>query len=321
MLDSVRENLCPFHDALQLRKQRLDVDPLRPWDLQASIASADPPELDYDEVVDHILTALEPLGGEYVARAEQFVDERRIDVYPTQDKRTDIPAYCPSSTDDGAYILANFEEDVRTAFFICHEFGHALAVEHQREGPARYATAPRPVEELPSILHELLLVDHFLGDGGALADAARNRLLECVGGNFYGAARSSLFTHEMAGYVEDGEEVTVDRTREVAESIRQEFFEPVKYDDNGVSLPVSGIREPYSNYQYVLGATGALAVHNKFREDDLSPAAYREFLRSTGQKPAVDLFEGLGCDVRTPEPFERAATTFGEHVADFEGGQ
>ncbi len=319
MLDAVQDNLDPFHDALELRKRRLGVDSLRPWDLDVSIASNDPPELDYDTAVEHIIDALEPLGEAYVERTKQFVAERRIDVYPTQNKRTDIPAYCPSSADDGAYILANFEGDLRTTFFICHELGHALAVDHQREGPTRYATAPRPVEEIPSILHELLLVDHFIDEGGVLADAARNRLLECISGNFYGAARSSVFTHRLARRIEDGEDVTVDRTRELVQSLREEFYEPVEFgEQTGQNLPVSGIREPYSSYQYVLGATGALSVYSQLSSGELSPASYRKFLRSTGRQDSVSLFESVGCDVRTPEPFERAAKTFGEYVSAFE---
>jgi len=319
MLRAVRENLDPYHDALALRRRRLGVDALRPWDLDVSIADTDPPDIEYEAAKEHILSALEPLGDDYVDRLRGLFDERRIDVFPTEAKREDIPAYCPSSADDGAYVLANFQGDVRTTFYLCHELGHAMHVEHERSGPTRYATAPRPVEEVPSILHELLLVEHFVAEGGALADAARNRLLECIGGNFYGATRSSVFTHELAERVADGEALTVERTRDLAASLRAEFLAPVEFGDRpGRRLPVSGTRELYSNYQYVLGATGALAARALLREGELSTATYREFLRSTGRERSVALFDRLGCDVRTAEPFERAAETFGEYVAAFE---
>lgn len=318
MLDTVRETLDRYHRALELRRDRLGVDTLRPWDLDVSIAESDPPTIEYERAKSHIFAALEPLGREYVERLRTFFDERRIDVFPTQDKRTDIPAYCPSSVDDGAFVLANFQQDVRTTFYLCHELGHAMHVDHEREGPSRYATAPRPVEEVPAILHELLLVEHLVDEGGALAEAARNRLLECIGGNFYGATRSSVFTHELASRVEDGEEITVERTRELAASLREEFLAPVEFGElPGRRLPVSGTRELYSNYQYVLGATGALAVRAHLREGTLSSDECREFLRSTGRARAVDLFDRVGCDIRTPEPYETAAETFGEYIAAF----
>lgn len=319
MLASVRANLDPYHRALRIRRERLGVDALRPWDRRVSIAESEPPTVEYDEAREHILTALEPLGADYVEALDAFFEGRRIDAFPTQSKRTDIAAYCPSSAADGASVLGNFREDVRSTYILCHELGHAMHVEQHCEGPTRYATAPRPVEEVPSILHELLLVDHLIAESGALADAARNRLLECIGGNFYGAARSSLFTHELAQHAEGGGSITTERTREAAATIREEFYAPVEFGEHtGRPLPVSLTREAYSNYQYVLGATGALAVHRQLREGDISPADYREFLRSTGRDDSVALFEQLGCDVWTPDPFETAAETFGTYVSQFE---
>jgi oligoendopeptidase F len=171
---------------------------------------------------------------------------------------------------------------VRTAFDICHELGHAIAVERYRDQPTRYSASPRPIEEIPSLLHELLLADHLLDQGGALAEIASNRLLSNLGGNIYGAGRSSTFTHALAQRVEDGEEITLDRVCELGESLRTEFLAPVEFGDvGGRTLPVSGIRVPYCYYQYVLGATGA-----------------------------------LGCDIRTLEPFETAADAFAGYVAE-----
>jgi len=42
---------------------------------------------------------------------------------------------------------------------------------HHREGPARYATSPQPVSEVPSTVHQLLHADHLVDEGGALAEA------------------------------------------------------------------------------------------------------------------------------------------------------
>ncbi len=315
MVDAVRDNLGPYHRAREVRRERLGVDDLRPWDLSVSIADADPPEISYEEAREHVLAALEPLGEDYVERVRTFFEGRRIDAFPTEDKRTDIPAYCPSSAADGAFVLANFREDVRTTFYVVHELGHAMNVAYHREGLTRYATCPRPVSEVPSILHELLLVEHFLDEGGALAEAARNRVLECLGGNFYGAAWGSAFAHRLVTAVEEGREVTPKRAREAWSDLQMVFEAPVVYDDRaGRNWLGRGIREVYSRYQYVLGATGALAARERLRDGDLAPAEYRQFLRSTGREDQLALFERLGCDVRTAGPYERAAEAFDGYV-------
>ncbi|USZ67900.1 M3 family metallopeptidase [Halorussus salilacus] len=315
MLGAVRANLDPYHRAQEDRRERLGVETLRPWDLSGSVADASDPEIPYEEAKERILGALEPLGDDYVARTRSFFEERRIDVYPTQDKRTDIPAYCPSSAEDGAFVLANYRDDVWSMSVVCHELGHALNVSYHREGPTRYATCPSSVCEVPSLLHEILLAEHCIAEGGALADHARDRLVEFLGGNFYNAAMSSAFVHELATAAEDGDHLSAERIRESYADLLAEFRPVVAYDDRaGRNWLGWGTREPYCSFQYVLGATGALVVRDRLRDGSLSPADYREFLRNTGREGVLAQFERLGIDPTSPDPYERAAEAFGGYL-------
>jgi oligoendopeptidase F len=311
MLDAVRANLEPFHRVQEIRRERLGVETLRPWDLSVSIADAPEPEIPYEEAKATILDALAPLGDDYVARTRSFFEERRIDVFPTEDKRTDIPAYCPSSAEDGAFVLANYREDVRTASYVCHELGHALNVSYYSEGPTRYATCPSAICEIPSILNELLLVEHWMDEGGALAAHAKNRLLAFLGGNFYNSAMYSTFDHELATAVEDGESLSAERIRETFADLLAEFQPEVAHDDGrGRKWLGRGMRRPYCSFQYVLGATGALVVRDRLREGSLTPTEYHDFLRNTGRKDLLAQFDRLGIDVTSPRTYERAAETF-----------
>ncbi|WP_435174709.1 M3 family oligoendopeptidase [Halorussus sp. AFM4] len=315
MLDAVRSNLGPYHRAQALRREQLGVDTLRPWDLEVSIAEAPDPEIPYEDARADILDALAPLGEDYVARARSFFDERRIDVFPTRNKRTDIPAYCPSSAADGAFVLANYRGGVRTASFVCHELGHALAVSYQREAPTRRATCPTAVSEIPSVLHEILLAERWLAAGGALAAHAANRLLECLGGNLYGSTMGSAFDHRLAAAVEDGEELSAERISDAYADLLGEFRPAVDYGDRGGRDWLGrGLRRPYSSFQYVLGATGALVVRERLREGSLTPGEYREFLRTTGRRDPLDQLERLGVDATSPAPYERAAEAFAAYL-------
>ena len=314
LVDAVRNHLEPYYRAQRIRRDRLGVTKLRPWDRRVSLAEPPAPDLDYEDTLERIVDSLAPLGEEYVDRARNFLRSRRIDVYPTQNKRTDIPAYCPSSAEDGAFVLANFRGDVRTMFFIAHEVGHALNVAYHRDGPTRYATSPSAVCELPSILHELLLAERCIEDGGALAAHARTRLVECVSGNLYRHARAAAYNHSLATKIESGEELTLEGARNVSDDLLDEF-EPV-YDHEGVVDRVGGIgtRTPYSSYQYVLGAAGALAVRDRLQDGSLSPEAYRTFLRQTGRRPPLDSFAVLDIDIQSERPFERATATFDSYL-------
>jgi oligoendopeptidase F len=318
MLDAVRSNLGPYHRAQEVRRERLGVDTLRPWDLSVSVAEDESPEIPYEETKDHILDAFAPLGEDYVARTRSFFEERRIDVYPTEEKRTDIPAYCPSSAEDGAFVLANYRDDVRTASHVCHELGHALNASYNRERPTRYATCPSAICEIPSILGEILLAEHWMERGGALADHAADRLLSLLGGNFYNAAMHSAFDHDLATAVEDGEDLSAERIRETYADLLGEFRPDVAYDDRaGRNWLGRGMRDPYSSFQYVLGATGALVVRDRLRDGSLTAAEYHDFLRRTGWSGLLEQFESLGLDVTSAAPYEHAAETFAGYLEEF----
>jgi oligoendopeptidase F len=314
MLAGVQENLDPYHRSLELRRERLGVDTLRPYDTAVPITDADP-HVEYDEARELVVEAMAPLGDAYADRVAELLAERRVDVYPTQDKRTDIPAKCPATAADGPFVLANFRKDVRTTFYVAHELGHGMNFEALREGPARYATNSQAISEVPSILHELLLAEAMLDRGGDLASAARNRLLEFVGGNLYGAGKGAAFTHRTASIAEEGGEVTAERAREVYRELASEFQAPVEYpDDPGRHWFAHARRGAYNSYQYVLGATGALVVRDRLRDGSLSPEEYRQFLADTGREQPTALFERLGCDVTSAAAYERAAEAFDGYV-------
>jgi oligoendopeptidase F len=316
MLSAIQSNLGPYHRALRVRRERLGVDTLRPWDTGVPITDADP-EVTYDEAREMVVEAVAPLGEAYAARVERFLGQRRVDVYPTKDKRTDIPAYCPSTATDGAFVLANFRDDVRSTFGLAHELGHAMNVAYHREGPARYATNSQAISEVPSILHELLLAEHLLEHGGAFAAAARNRLLDCLGGNLYGAGLGAAFAHRTTAAVEDGDGVTAERLRDTYADLVTTFTAPVAYpDDPGRHWFAHARRGIYDSYQYVLGATGALVVRHRLLEGRLSPGDYLAFLGDTGREGPLVLFERLGCEVTSEAAYERAAAAFDGYVDD-----
>lgn len=316
LLDALRSNLGPHHRYLRLRRNRLGVEEVRPWDTDVPLADEEGPEIPYDEARDHLLAAAEPLGEEYRNRLAGFLDDGRIDVYETEEKRSDITAYCPSSYDTGAYVLANYDDDVRSLFVLAHELGHAMNTSYLREAcRPLYATTPRPVEEVPSLLHELLLARHLI-ETGRYRNHVFDRLLDTIGGNLFGAGMWSAFTHEAYDVVESGGTLTAERLGDIYADLHEEFNAPVVPDEYTASgwLTGSHAREPYHFYQYVLGVVGATVVFDRLTDGTLSPEEYRDFLRTGGRKRAVETFADLDIDVRTDDPYERAASVFEDYV-------
>lgn len=315
MLTAIKTNLDPWRRARQLQSDRLGVKMLRPWDLRAPITDTPEPTVSFETAMDHITAALAPLGPDYQQKTTEFLDADRIDARAHEHRRNDI-GYCPSSAEDGAFILMNYQDDVESMFILCHELGHALHIEQLREGPARYVGSPRPVSEVPSTLHELLLIEHCLDSGGALADHARNRLLRSVGHLLYGTAMRSAFSHRLASTVDDGTALTTDRISEAYADCLETFEPEIDWPGRASREWLAGslTRQPYHSYQYVLGVVGALAVRDRLDAGTLDPETYRVFLGSTGRCPSVELFEQIGLDIERTAPYERAGEAFEQYL-------
>ena len=317
LIESVSSNLDPYHRLQERRRDHLGVETLQPWDRLVPLTDAPEPTIPYDEACEYVLAAVEPLGEEYRDRLETLLDERRVDVYPAENKR-DV-TYCLSACNRGAYLSLSYDGGVRALFHFAHELGHAM--ETELRGDVRrplYETTPRPVEEVPSLVHELLLADHLLDVGDRpLREHVLNRRLDAVGGNLHGATRSARFTHAACRAVEDGETLSKSRLDEINRELHREFCPVVEPDERTPAswLARAHVREPYHHYQYVLGAAGGVCAFEALQEDALSVDDYRAFLEFGGSLSSIEQFEHLGIDVTAPDPYERAAEWVGRDVA------
>lgn len=315
---AIRDSLDPLHQYYERRKAILGLDELKAWDLGVPLADAHEPTVTYEDARDHILAAVEPLGDSYKNRLEEFFTSQRIDVYETQNKQN-ILAYGPWAYDTGSYILLNYQDDVRSMSILAHELGHAMHAEYLREAQSpAYATGARPIEEVPSFVHEILLAHHLLNvDDYALRQYARDRLLDMLQG-IYGSTLHSLFTHKTYRTVKDGDDLTLDRIKEIYTDLLSEFRGPMEIDTwakRGWLVGSHG-RLPYHFYQYVLGRAGALRTVEQLLDGTVTPNEYHHFLRAGGTVRSVEAFETLGLDIQSREPFERACSAVEKHVGE-----
>ncbi|AGB15063.1 oligoendopeptidase F [Halovivax ruber XH-70] len=320
LLETVSENLEPFYRLQRRRRTQLGVDELRPWDRHVSLTTRTEPTVPYEDAREYVLAAVEPLGVEYRTRLEALLDERRVDVYPAADSR-DV-TYCLSASGVGPFVSLSYDGSVRALFHFAHELGHAMETDLRADvRRPLYETTPRPVEEVPSLVHELLLADHLLDSGDdALTAHVLNRRLDAIGGNLFGAAQSARFTHEAARIVERGDSLTRSRLDGINRELHSEFRpveKPAEYTPSSW-LARAHVREPYHNYQYVLGAAGAVSVYEALVDGRLSVEDYRAFLEFGGTKASMEQFAHLGVDVTAAAPYERAAAWVDRDVDSIE---
>src|SRR5690606_18247566 len=88
LIRNVNGNLETFHRYLNLRKRMMGVDTLHYYDLYAPLVEEVDLAYTVEEAVENILQSLRPLGTDYMAVSARAFNERWIDMYPNEGKRS-----------------------------------------------------------------------------------------------------------------------------------------------------------------------------------------------------------------------------------------
>src|SRR5437868_14004381 len=85
---SVRANLAPLFRYFELRRRVLDLKELHHYDTYVPMVAEVETHISFDQAVEHVVTALQPLGKEYVDVLERGLRGRWCDRYETKGKRS-----------------------------------------------------------------------------------------------------------------------------------------------------------------------------------------------------------------------------------------
>lgn len=186
-----------------------------------------------------------------------------------------------------------YDGSLRSLYLFTHELGHAMnrVLASERQQPVDQG-CPKHTGEVPSFVHETLLVDH-LAEVWDDADALHAQSVFLDKLPLYRAARGAGFVHDLHEAVADGADPGPDSLDERHREAVSQFTSPVTPgDDVGMGWQeIDLTREPYHAYLYAVGAVGALSAVRALREGSLTAAKYREML-------------GRGRSVRSNEAFQ-----------------
>src|SRR6266550_7759667 len=160
---SVRANLAALFRYFELRRRVLGLKELHHYDTYVPMVAEIETHISFDQAVEHVRTALRPLGKEYVDVLETGLRGRWCDRYETKSKRSG--AFSSGSYAAPPYILMNYKEDVfADVYTLAHEAGHSMhtwfAARSQLFQDYNY---PIFLAEVASTFNEELLTHHLLG--------------------------------------------------------------------------------------------------------------------------------------------------------------
>jgi oligoendopeptidase F len=318
LVETVHDNLDPLHRHVELKRDALDVDELRMWDLYMSLTGDEGPDVEWEEAVDLVVDAVAPLGEPYQQRMAEGLESRWVDVYENRGKRSG--AFSSGTYDTQPYILMNYQDDIASAFTLAHELGHSMHSELTKESqPWQYSSYDIFTAEVASTVNETLLTHHVLEtvEDAELRRYVLDEFLERVRSTLYRQTMFADFEQRIHETIEQDGALTPDALDETYGDLKETFYEPAVVDDHAKRewMRIPHFYYNYYVFQYSTGISAAISIAERIREEG-EPAAeeYREFLRAGGSDYPLSVLEIAGVDMTASDPVEDAIGVYDEFL-------
>lgn len=327
LIDNVHKNLPTFYRYLGLRKRMLGIDTLKYSDMYTSVVKDIELNYSYEEAQRLIINSLSPLGKNYQLVIEKAFNERWLDVYPTQGKRSG--AYSNGSVYDvHPYMLLNYNGQYNDVSTTAHELGHTMqSYFSNKTQPYILADYPIFTAEVASTFNEALLSDYMvkmIKDDNVKLSLLMSRLDGFKGTLFRQTqfAEFELLVHEQA---EAGKPLTSDVLNKIYGDLLKKYYghdKGVCVIDDLNSIEWAFIPHFYYNfyvYQYATSFTASSALAEKvLAQEKGSLENYLDFLSAGGSDYPIELLKKAGVDMTTSEPFDKAIASMNRIMDEIE---
>lgn len=323
LISAVHENLEPMYRYVRLRRKLLGVDELHMYDVYTPLVPDCSVTVPFAEAKETVLEALSVLGEDYTALLKQGFENRWIDVYQNEGKRSG--AYSTDVSRPHPYVLLNYKGTLDDMFTLAHEMGHALHSYH--------STAAQPVctsdyvifvAEVASTCNEVLLMRHMLEKTTEPKQRAYliNHFLDSFKGTVYRQTMFAEFERFMGELSDRGETLTDGVLCEKYLELNRLYFGPDMVSDPQIALEWARIPHFFYDYyvfQYATGFSAAVAIAERIlREGESAVADYKRFLSGGCSADPISLLKLAGVDMSTPEPVNAGLALFAELVEELE---
>ena len=324
LIKSVHANLGPLFRYFELRRRVLKLEELHHYDTYVPMVAEVETHISFDEAVDHVIAALQPLGKEYVDVLKSGLSGRWCDRYETKGKRSG--AFSSSSYGAPPYILMNYKEDVfADVYTLAHEAGHSMHTWFAQKSQ-KYQDYDYPIflAEVASTFNEELLTHHLLEQtrDPKMRAYIINRQIDDIRGTLFRQAMFAEFEKTIHQIEESGDALTLDVFKTEYHKLLAIYFAQNFVLDPQLDLECLRIPHFYGAfyvYKYATGISAAVALSEKvLRGDRGAVDVYLGFLKSGGSKFPLETLKAAGVDMTTPAPIESTLRLFERRLGELE---
>lgn len=322
LIEAVHQNMDKMHRYVRLRKKLLGVDELHFYDVYTPLMAEVDRRIPYAEAKQTVYDALAPLGKEYQAILKEGFENRWIDVYQNQGKRSG--AYSAGAKVH-PFVLLNYTGTLDSQFTLAHEMGHAIHsyLSNRTQNPidSDYVIF---VAEVASTCNEALLMQHLLSKTQDKKERAYliNHFLDQFKGTIYRQTMFAEFERNIGQMTAQGKTLTAQVLCDEYKRLNELYYGPDMMVDDRIAMEWARIPHFYYNYyvfQYATGYSAAIALSNRIlKEGESAVKDYLNFLSGGCSKSPIDLLKGAGVDMTSPDPVNQALELFGQLLDEME---
>ncbi len=323
LIDTVNKNMDKMHRYVKIRKKCLGVDELHMYDIYTPMIADAAKKIPFDEAKETVLKALAPLGEEYVAKVKEGFENRWIDVYENEGKRSG--AYSAGVYGVHPYVLLNQNDTLDNMFTLAHEMGHAMHSYYSNETqPYIYSGYKIFVAEVASTCNEVLLMEYLLANTTDKKERAYllNHYLDSFKGTVYRQTMFAEYEMRTNKMVEDGESLNAENLCALYKELNEKYYGPDMITDEEITYEWARIPHFYYDfyvYQYATGFSAAVAIaHAILKEGAPAVERYKKFLSGGCSQSPVELLKIAGVNMEEPTPVQEALNVFGEVLDEIE---
>ncbi len=321
LIESVHKNLKPLYDYFDFKKDYLKLADFHIYDTYTDLNIKDDEKISFNEAKDLVLTALKPLGKEYIEDLSKSFTDGWIDSINNKGKRGG--AYCTSCYNVHPYVLMSYEESLEDVSTLAHELGHAMhyyyACKYQNYQDYAYSIF---VAEVASQVNEILLCRYLLDN--TTDKNVKIKIIDNLLGKFKSTifrqtmfAEFELFMHE---YANAGNILTKDVLNDKYYELNKLYYGNNVVVDEEIKYEWSRIPHFYYNfyvYQYATGFAAAVKIANQiYAGDEQMKNDYLEFLKLGATLNPIESLKVSNIDITSEEVIDDAISYMKELVEE-----
>ena len=323
LIETMKKRLPAMYRYVALRKKLLGYEELHMYDVYVPMVDTPEKKYSFEDAKEIVKRALAPLGEDYQALLQKGFDNRWIDVYENEGKRTG--AYSWGAYGTHPYVLLNYHGSLNDVFTLAHEMGHALHSWHSdHKQPYLYAGYKIFVAEVASTCNEALLISDLLKRTNDQTERRYliNYFLDQFKGTMYRQtmfAEFEMLTHDI---VSQGGVLTAEQLCELYLTLNKKYFGEEMISDPEIAYEWARIPHfytPFYVYQYATGFAAAIAISSKIlKGEEGIVEKYKQFLSGGSSMDPIDLLKLCDVDMSTPQPVEEALDVFESYLSELE---